>query len=220
MEQGRAQAPGSVAASASTVKPPRKLHCFPGCCGPGVRSWNPEQEAPSELQPGPLRSGPSRVYSQDARSAPPWPGRQQCRAPLTAQRRLCWAGGPHLGLAPAAALVVAPILLACRLRGGGDPQQAPLAYAHGDCTTGPLVLTRRGNAYSRGSGRTRARVCTCARGHTHFLLGCFSESFLFILEFSHQQCCDSFRRPAKDSATRIHVPFLPNFPPIQAASEH
>ena len=117
MEQGRAQAPGNVAASVSPAEPPRKLDCFPGCCGPGVRSRNPEQEAPSGLQPGPLRSGRSMVYSQDARSVPPWPVHPQCRAPPTAQRWLCWAGSPHLGLAPAAALVVALILPACRLRG-------------------------------------------------------------------------------------------------------
>lgn len=103
-----------MAASLSIVKPPWQLDCFPGYCG---TASDPETQnrAPSELQPGPLWSVQSRVYSQDARSVPPWPGHVQCRAPprpssgsagqaaLTwawpppPRHSRCWAGGPHPG---------------------------------------------------------------------------------------------------------------------------
>lgn len=175
------QVPGSVAAFLSTVKPPRKLDCFPGYCSPGVRSRNTEQEAPSRLQPGPLQSVRSRVYSQDARSAPPWPGHPQCRAPPTSQDTSGSAGQVALTWAwPLLRHLWLHLFCSPTDSEAETSQQAPLGYVHGDLATGPLVSTHRGNAYSKGSGRTHApgvHVCTW-NTHTSFFLF-FSESFLF-----------------------------------------
>lgn len=174
---------GSMAAFLSTVKPPRKLDSFPGYCSPGVRSRNTEQEAPSKLQPGPLQSVRSRVYSQDARSAPPWPGHPRCRAPPTSQDSSGSAG--QAGLTWAWPLLWRSWLhLFCSPTDSeaDSPASTPWLRAWRPSNRTLGVNSQRKCLLQR----VRKDTCSgCARG-THTLLSFFSFLFrkLFVLYWS------------------------------------